>query len=69
MTREDFIEQVKACGQSVIDNAEKIYNDFKYSCKGVRIEIEIDREIVPTISVINNFYPEMFVENISQRKT
>lgn len=64
MKREDFVQQVKDCGQSIIDNAEKIYNDFQYSCNGVRIEIQIDRECIPTISVINNFYPEMFIKNI-----
>jgi hypothetical protein len=66
--REDFVQHVKDCGQSIIDNAEKIINDFQYSCNGVRIEIQIDSESVPTISVIKNFYPEMFIENIRNQR-
>lgn len=68
MTREDFIEQVKACGQSVIDNAEKIYNSFQYSTEGVQIEIEIDPRCVPTITVVKKFYPEGFIECIEMKK-
>lgn len=64
MTREDFIEQVKACGQSVVDNAEKIYNSFKYSTNGVQIMIEVDKNSVPTITVVNKFIPESFIECI-----
>lgn len=68
MTREDFIKQVKACGQSVIDNAEKIYNSFQYSTEGVHIEIEVDSYCVPTITVVNKFFPEEFFECIGVKK-
>lgn len=64
MKREDFIEQVKACGQSIIDNAEKIYNSFEFSTNGVMVEIEIDRNAVPTITVVNKFIPENFIKSI-----
>lgn len=68
MTREDFIEQVKACGQSVIDNAEKIYNSFQYSTEGVQITIEVDAQSVPTITVVNKFFPEGFFKGIDMKK-
>lgn len=64
MKREDFIEQVKACGQSIIDNAEKIYNSFEFPTNGLMIEIEISRDIVPTITVVQKFLPEGFVKSI-----
>ena len=28
--REELIEHIKACGQSIIDNAEKIVGDYKF---------------------------------------
>lgn len=31
MRREELIQRIKDCGQSIIDNAEKIYGDYKYS--------------------------------------
>lgn len=68
MTREDFIKQVKMCGQSVIDNAEKIYNSFLYSTEGVNIEIEVNTQCVPTITVVNKFFPEGFFGCIDVKK-
>lgn len=68
MSRDEFIRQIKACGQSVIDNAEKIYNSFQYSTEGVHIEIEVDTHCIPTITVVNKFFPEGFIENIGVKK-
>lgn len=68
MTREDFVEQVKICGQSVIDNAEKIYNTFQWSTDGVEIVIDVDNHCVPKITVVNKFYPEGFMESIGVKK-
>lgn len=67
MTREDFVEQVKACGQSVIDNADKIYNNFQYSSNGVEIMICVNRECIPEITVVNRFLPETFIELAGMR--
>lgn len=68
MKREDFVKQVKACGQSVIDNAEKIFNSFQWSTKGVEIVIEVDDRCIPTITVVKKFYPEGFMESIGAKK-
>ena len=64
MTREEFVKQIKACGQSVIDNAEKIYNSFEYPTCGVRITIDIDNRSIPEIEVNKKFLPEGFMKRI-----
>lgn len=64
MTREEYIEMIKACGQSVIDNAEKIYNNFQYPTAGVTITIDIDNHSVPEITVNKAFLPESFMKRI-----
>ena len=56
MTKEDFIKNIKYCGQSLIDNAEKIA-DYKYwttisiHCypaeDGRSPRINIDTDIIP----------------------
>lgn len=65
MTKEDFIEQVKACGQSVIDNAEKIYNSFQFSTDGVQVMIDVSNNCIPEITVVKKFMPERFFESVS----
>lgn len=64
MTREDFIQQIKDCGQSIIDNAEKIYNHFQFPTEGVQIEIDVDHRCAPTITVVKKFIPETFVQKL-----
>lgn len=68
MTREDFVKQVKVCGQSIIDNAESIYNNFRFSTEGVKIMIEISSMCVPEITVVNKFMPEGFINTIGMKK-
>ena len=60
-TAERMVERIKAVGQSLIDNAERIYNNYKYSC-GPKIFIEIDPRSAQTIKVEKEFYPETFIE-------
>lgn len=65
MTREDFIQNIKDCGQSLIDNAEEIYGDYKYP-NGLTITCYIteynESRDVPKIVVEKGFYPEKFIE-------
>ena len=68
MSREDFVQQVKACGQSVIDNAEKIYNGFQFQTEGVQIVIDVDMKCIPPITVVNKFFPEGFIKGIGVKK-
>lgn len=68
MKREEFVQMVRDCGQSVIDNAEKIYNTFEYPYDGVKIEIDIDMRGYPSITVTKKYLPESFIERISVAK-
>lgn len=60
--KEELIQNIKDCGQSLIDNAEKIANDYKYRC-GITITCYVDKtERSPYISVNTEFIPESFIE-------
>lgn len=60
--KEKVIQNIKDCGQSLIDNAEKIANDYKYT-RGFTITCYVDeKDEAPYISVDGSFYPENFVE-------
>ena len=62
-TREDLIQNIKDCGQSLIDNAEKIAADYKYRNSGMTITCYVDEEgRAPFISVNTDFVPEGFVK-------
>lgn len=60
--KEEIIQNIKDCGQSLIDNAEKIVSDYKYA-KDFTITCYVnERDGAPYISVDTEFYPENFVE-------
>ena len=62
--REELVEHIKACGQSIIDNAEKIVGNYKFDV-GTYIELHVgDCNRQPYISVTKDFIPEKFIENI-----
>ena len=62
MNREELIQNIKDCGQSLIDNAENIANKYKY-LSGVSITCYVDEiNEAPYISVTNEFVPEKLVE-------
>lgn len=66
--REELIEHIKACGQSIIDNAEKIAGDYKFDT-GTYIELHVGNcDEAPYISVTKDFIPERFVENIDKKE-
>lgn len=64
-SREDFIQNIKDCGQSLIDNAEEIFGNYEYS-SGLIITCYISEHDgsrdVPKIVVERGFYPEKFIE-------
>ena len=63
--KEQTIQNIKDCGQSLIDNAEKIVNDYNFTI-GVTITCYVDeKDEAPYISVESNFYPEKFVERFN----
>lgn len=60
--REELIEHIKACGQSIIDNAEKIVGDYKFDA-GTYIELHVGKcDEAPYISVTKDFIPERLKE-------
>ena len=60
--REELIEHIKACGQSIIDNAEKIAGDYKFDT-GTYIELHVGNcDEAPYISVTKDFIPERLKE-------
>ena len=61
LTREEIIQNIKACGQSLIDNAEKIAADYKFF-RDITITCYVnERNEAPYISVDTSFVPENFI--------
>lgn len=61
--REDIIQNIKDCGQSLIDNAEKIVADYKYRNSGMTITCYVDeKDRAPFITYDVNFVPEGFAK-------
>ena len=58
---EKLINEVKLCGTSIIENAEKIVNDFDFQTDLViSIRISMSGE-VPIIKVVSEYIPEMYI--------
>jgi hypothetical protein len=63
-TREEIIQNIKDCGQSLIDNAEKIVNDYKY-LKDLTITCYVnEHDEAPYISIDSDFIPEKYLERL-----
>jgi len=60
--REEIIQNIKDCGQSLIDNAEKIANDFKYHTDLTITCYPTEKDRAPRIIVETEFIPEKIVE-------
>lgn len=61
-TKEELVQNVKDCGQSLIDNAEKIVNNFKYHTDLTIICYPTIKDQHPRIVVETEFVPEKIVE-------
>lgn len=63
---ETIIQNIKDCGQSLIDNAEKIVNAYQYR-EGLTITCYVDEyERAPYISVSVDFVPENTVKRFEE---
>ena len=63
---EKAVFQLKAAGQSIIDNAEVIVGGYKYQTGDVDVTITIDPDgDAPTIDVRQSLLPEAWVESLS----
>lgn len=67
-TKQEIIQNIKDCGQSLIDNAENIANNYKYMTS-LRITCYVDEHNEPPyISVDTDFVPEHFIERYQRGK-
>lgn len=67
MSREKLIQQIKDCGQSIIDNAEKIQNNFEYACNDLIITIDINPRAAPVIAVKREYIPENYIVKLKEQ--
>ena len=63
--KEEIIQNIKDCGQSLIDNAEKIVSDYKFARNFTITCYVNERDRTPYICVDTEFYPEKFIERHS----
>lgn len=62
-TNEEVIQNIKDCGQSIIDNADNIAAEYKYRLHGMTITCYVNEaDAVPYIEVNTRFIPEKIVE-------
>ena len=61
-TKEGIIQNIKDCGQALIDNAESIAGNYKF-LTDLRITCYVsERDCTPYINIDTDFIPEKFVE-------
>lgn len=64
LTREEIIQNIKDCGQSMIDNAEQMVGDYKFF-RDITITCYVnEKNEAPYISIDTSFIPENFIEKI-----
>jgi hypothetical protein len=63
MTREERIQQIKDCGQTIIDKAESIYGDYDFPTS-LTVTIEMSMREFPTITVKREFYSKVMLEGL-----
>ena len=63
MTREERIQQIKDCGQTIIDKAESIYGDYDFPTS-LTVTIEMPISGFPTITVKREFYSEVMLKGL-----
>ena len=61
MTREERIQQIKDCGQTIIDKAESIYGDYGIPTS-LTVTIEMSPGEFPVITVNRGFYSEVMLK-------
>lgn len=64
--KERLIQNIKDCGQSLIDNAESIVGNYKY-LGDIKITCyPSDSDEAVRIEVTNEFYPENYIDRHKQ---
>lgn len=62
--REEIIQNIKDCGQSLIDNAEEIVGNYKFLTDITITCYVSEKGHPPYISVDADFLPENFIERV-----
>lgn len=62
--RADRLEQIRAAGQHLIDNAETILGDEKYR-RNLSIVIDFSCHEPPIITVSREVYPDQYIEGLT----
>ena len=66
LTREQIIQNIKDCGQSLIDNAENMVGDYKFF-RDITITCYINESNeAPYVSIDTSFIPENFIKRIQE---
>ena len=65
--KKEVIQNIKDCGQSLIENAEKIVSDYKYASNFTITCYVSEKDKVPYISVNTELYPEKFIERFNSK--
>jgi len=61
--KEEYINQIKAVGQHLIDNAENILNDFETEhIREINIVSNIRCDEVPTVEINKSYIPKKIFE-------
>ena len=65
-TREQIIQNIKDCGQSLIDNAENMAGDYKFF-RDITITCYVNEsDGTPYVSIDTSFIPENFIKRIQE---
>ena len=62
LSREEIVQNIKDCGQALIDNATNIANNYKYRSNIVITCYVNEHDRSPYISVDTDFIPENTIE-------
>lgn len=60
--REELVQNIKDCGQSLIDNAENIVGNYKYLGEITITCFPNDCNEAAHIEITNDIYPEKYLE-------
>ena len=63
-SRERLIQNIKDCGQSLIDNAENIVNNYKYLGEITITCFPSERDEAVHIEVTSDFCPENYITRL-----
>lgn len=68
-TREEMVQQIKDCGESIVKNADAILGNEQYFLAlTVMFEIKRDRSQLPSIMIQRQFLPEHQIEVIKNKE-